>query len=411
MGQNRLIKKEDEYQSAMQRLLALMDHDLPPGSDEEAEFELLTLLIEDYERKIVPPVQVDPIEAILFRMDQQNLTRKDLQPYIGSLSKVSEVLSRKRPLSLAMIRKLHEGLGIPAEVLIKAAPAEDVDLSAEPQYDYTKFPLQEMYERGCFPNFSGGVKQLKDYAEELIRSFMQGVRADGLQPALLRAPLHQKGTRTMDEYALLAWRICVLKKARAQKLKASYQPGLITETWLRELAQLSRFETGPRVAREYLAEHGIALVIEPHFKKTYLDGAAVLDGDTPIVGLTLRHDRLDNFWFALMHELIHVQMHLTPDQGFIADNLEEKAKSAQELDADEGAREALIPAQAWDASRVKLTHELEDAKELAHELRIQPAIVAGRLRYETQQWRLLSSLIGEKGEVSKHFDPVYSGPA
>ena len=70
-----LIKTEGEYQSAMERLLALMDHDLPPGSDEEAEFELLTLLIENYEQKIVSPVDVDPIEAILFRMEQQNLTR------------------------------------------------------------------------------------------------------------------------------------------------------------------------------------------------------------------------------------------------------------------------------------------------------------------------------------------------
>lgn len=119
-----LIKTEGEYQSAMERLLVLMDHDLPPGSDEEAEFELLTLLIENYEQKIVSPVDVDPIEAILFRMEQQNLTRKDLLPYIGSMSKVSEVLSRKRALSLAMIRKLHEGLGIPANILIKAAPKE-----------------------------------------------------------------------------------------------------------------------------------------------------------------------------------------------------------------------------------------------------------------------------------------------
>jgi len=405
----RLIKTEGEYQSAMERLLALMDHDLLPGSDEEAEFELLTLLIENYERKIVPPVDADPIEAILFRMDQQNMTRKDLQPYIGSLSKVSEVLSRKRPLSLAMIRKLHEGLGIPADVLIKAAPEEQIDLTTEPQYDYTKFPLQEMLERGCFPDFRGGVKQLKEYAEELVLRFMQGVRAEGIQPALLRAPLHQKGARTMDEYALLVWRICVLKKARSQKLTGSYRPGLITESWLRDLAQLSRFETGPRNAREYLAEHGIALVIEPHFKKTYLDGAAMLDEGTPIVGLTLRHDRLDNFWFALMHELRHVQKHLTLEQGFIADNLEEKSTSVQELEADQGAREALIPAQAWDASMVKLTHDIEDAKELAHELRINVSIVAGRLRYETQQWRLLSSLIGEKGDVSKHFEPVYSG--
>jgi HTH-type transcriptional regulator/antitoxin HigA len=77
----------------------------------------------------------DPIEAILFRMDQQNLNKKDLIPYFGSLSKVSAVLSRKRSLSLAMIRKLHAGLGIPAEVLIAGSDEEGFDLGSEPQYD------------------------------------------------------------------------------------------------------------------------------------------------------------------------------------------------------------------------------------------------------------------------------------
>jgi antitoxin component HigA of HigAB toxin-antitoxin module len=114
----RLIKTESEYQSAMERLLALMSRVRVPGSDEESEFELLSLLIKAYDLSIVPPVNPDPIEAILFRMGQLNLTRKDLLPYIGSMSKVSEVLSRKRPLSITMIRKLHAGLGIPAEVLI-----------------------------------------------------------------------------------------------------------------------------------------------------------------------------------------------------------------------------------------------------------------------------------------------------
>ena len=78
---------------------------------------LLALLIHDYERRTVPPV--DLIEAILFRMNQMDLTRKDMIPYLGSESKVSEVFSGKRRLSLMMIRKLHKGLGIPLEVPIK----------------------------------------------------------------------------------------------------------------------------------------------------------------------------------------------------------------------------------------------------------------------------------------------------
>ena len=83
-------------------------------------------------------------------MDQQRLAHKDLVPYIGSMSKVSEVLSRKRPLSLAMIRRLHAGLGIPADVLI----GEGQELSVDSTVDYTKFPLAEMQERGLFASFN-----------------------------------------------------------------------------------------------------------------------------------------------------------------------------------------------------------------------------------------------------------------
>ncbi len=114
-----LIKTEKEYNLAMKRLMLLMDQELKPNSEAEAEFELLSLLIEAYERSLVPAVKPDPIEAILFRMEQQNLSRKDLIPYLGSLSKISEVLSGKRSLSLAMIRKLNQGLGISAEILLQ----------------------------------------------------------------------------------------------------------------------------------------------------------------------------------------------------------------------------------------------------------------------------------------------------
>ena len=104
--------------------------------------ELLALVIEAYERTKVEPVSPDPIDAILFRMDQMNLGKKDMVAYLGSLPKVSEVLARKRPLSLAMIRKVHKSLGIPAEILLGEGD-DDIDLRQEPQYDYSKFPWQE----------------------------------------------------------------------------------------------------------------------------------------------------------------------------------------------------------------------------------------------------------------------------
>ena len=112
-----ILKSEKEYQAALAHIESLMD--AAPGSPEEDELELFTLLVDQYETEHYPIDLPDPIDAILFRMDQEGLTRKDLLPYLGSSSKVSEVLSRKRPLSLSMMRALHAGLGIPADVLLQ----------------------------------------------------------------------------------------------------------------------------------------------------------------------------------------------------------------------------------------------------------------------------------------------------
>jgi len=113
----KVIKTEAEYEAALARVAELMD--APPGSPDEQELELFALLVEQYEQAHYPIAPPDPVEAILFRMEQEGLTRKDLTAYIGSPSKVSEVLNRKRPLSLSMIRALHKGLGIPADVLVQ----------------------------------------------------------------------------------------------------------------------------------------------------------------------------------------------------------------------------------------------------------------------------------------------------
>lgn len=113
----RPIHNEKEHRAALERLESLMDAE--PGTEEGDELEVLAALIEVYEEKHYPVDPPDPIEAIRFRMDQQGLTRRDLEPYIGSSGRVSEVLNRKRPLTLPMIRRLHEGLGIPLETLIQ----------------------------------------------------------------------------------------------------------------------------------------------------------------------------------------------------------------------------------------------------------------------------------------------------
>jgi HTH-type transcriptional regulator/antitoxin HigA len=113
----RLIKTEADYQTALEEIERLFD--AAPDTPEGDRLEVLTTLVEAYEDKHYPIPLPDPIEAIKYYMESRGLSRRDLEPYIGNRGRVSEILNRKRPLSMEMIRRLHAGLGISAEVLIQ----------------------------------------------------------------------------------------------------------------------------------------------------------------------------------------------------------------------------------------------------------------------------------------------------
>lgn len=111
------LKNEDDYQAALRRIELLFD--VQPGTNEGDELEVLSILVDHYERVHFPIESPDPIEAILFRMEQKGLQQKDLARVLGFKSRVSEVLNRRRKLTVGMIRKLSAFLNIPAEVLIR----------------------------------------------------------------------------------------------------------------------------------------------------------------------------------------------------------------------------------------------------------------------------------------------------
>ena len=111
------VKNEADYRAALEEIERLFD--AAPDTPEADRLEVLTTLVEAYEEKQYAIPLPDPIEAILYHMDSRGLSRRDLEAYIGSRARVSEVLNRKRPLTMEMIRNLHRGLGIPAEVLIQ----------------------------------------------------------------------------------------------------------------------------------------------------------------------------------------------------------------------------------------------------------------------------------------------------
>ncbi len=118
MTKLKVIRTQKDHQAALHRIEELWS--AKPGSEDHEVLQILALLVEDYEKRTVPMPEPDPIEAIRFRLEQMGKEPKDLVPILGSRSRVSEVLSGKRRLSLPMIRRLHDALQIPFEVLIPA---------------------------------------------------------------------------------------------------------------------------------------------------------------------------------------------------------------------------------------------------------------------------------------------------
>ena len=388
MNSVKVLKSAQEHRVALARIAELMDADPAEGTPEADELELLALLVDRYEEDRFPVGAPDPVEAIRFRMDQMGLRNKDLVPYIGSASKVSEVLNGKRDLSLNMVRKLSHGLGIPADVLIRDTGRMETGRSALPG---ERFPLSDMRKRGYFAGFEGSLQELREYACETVSNFVDSVPGGReLEPALLRTTAHVRSNdKTTDPFALWAWQVRVLQKAYEQRLPARYQQGTVTPEWMRRLAQLSWSEKGPHLAVEYLTKSGIHFVVERHLPKTYLDGAACRTRDgAPVVALTLRYDRTDSFWFTLLHELSHVALHIDGTREWFVDDLEAEDTSPIERDADTMASEALIPSSVWETRIPSATHHVE---QLARDLGISPSIIAGRARHETGDHRLFGT--------------------
>jgi len=392
----KVIKTEAEYGAARRRLSELMDAEA--GTPEADQLEMLAVLVEDYERKIAPIDPPDPIEAIRFRMEQAGLNQQDLVKYFGSRSRVSEILNRRRPLNIRIARALHEGLGIPADVLLRNPPKR---VSEEELVDLRQYPVKIMAKRGWFPGFSGTPQEAVVRIDELLPPFLTSF--PDVEDHITLNRQHIRSGSQMSRHALRAWRIRVLQMAKEQDL-APYRPGVINKAFMSKLVALSMLEDGPRLAKEFLARHGIALVLLKHLPKTYLDGAAMMaPWGAPVIALTLRYDRLDNFWYTLCHELAHAARHLhQTDISVFIDDLNEQGHG-REAEADDYAMAALIPADRWSEFWQHGDFNPVTVRDFARRLNIHPSIVAGRVRRELNDYRILSPLVGAK-QVRQHFD-------
>jgi HTH-type transcriptional regulator/antitoxin HigA len=242
----------------------------------------------------------------------------------------------------------------------------------------------------------------KKSTEEQVRHFIEQL-GETANCAAFKRTLKGDSYSPTTTYSLYAWLTRVVLEARNKKPNiGSFDKKVLSKSFLKELVQLSWSEYGPLLAIEYLERNGICVVIVPALKGTLVDGAALKDkDDLPIIALTLRHDRLDNFWFTLLHEVVHIWKHVKTNETFI-DDLEHSSEDKIEAEANRIARDTFIPRTVWKRSEAYISPSDLSIDLLSRELKIHPSIIAGRIRKESSNYTQFSDLIGQ-GEVRKLF--------
>ncbi len=323
----------------------------------------------------------------------QQVQRYEATDYMGaSLSRLIEV---------SKILNVHTAGGFETDQAQKGSVFSWYELD---DIVWQEFPVREMVKRKWFdlPHGASVIEHLKSY-------FMDAAGAQ------FTTALHRKkmrGTTVPNEYALLAWQARILERARTRVDQEQMPAFQFDDKWLPELVSLTKLTDGPRRARALLASKGIVLVTEEHLPGTYLDGAAMLSpSDHPVIGLTLRHDRLDNFWFVLFHELGHVFRHL--GDGLRYDFFDDDSSATAdrvEFEADQYALNNLIPDEQWDQCLSRFALSEEAVRMDADSLGIDVSIIAGRIRRERGDYTILTDLVGHRqvraqlAEVSDELD-------
>jgi len=284
------------------------------------------------------------------------------------------------------------GLSLDADIVLKTI--------ANQEFDIKNYPFKQMFQRGWFEGFAGSLNDAVLQAHNLVDGLFASAGMNVQNLALNRRSI--RSNDNFNEFALNAWHARVIAKAGYQTLASTFQRGNINDEWLRELRELSIFDNGPIKAAEFLKNSGIKFIAEPALDGTYLDGAAILTPEgIPIIAMTFRYDRLDNFWFVLMHEVAHLALHLTESDSVIFDDLDFSLEGI-EKEADEFALNALVRNDSWKKSLIRFNPTEKGIINMAESYSINPALIAGRLRREKSTYTKFNDLIGQ-GQVRKWF--------
>lgn len=327
-------------------------------------------------------------------------TQKNLAERIGI--KEQQVQRYERDLyktaNLKRLSLVCQGLSVRFEGFLDVQAESPEESSFLFGISLADFPYSEVVKKGWVE----GVQNAKGIRDEqkasgVLRYFSQS-------PALAGEVLHRKASGSVNaarRAALFMWQARILMRAEEKAHKfPQFEP--LSFDAIDHLVKLSVLEDGPLRAVEFLERHGVIVVFDEHLSKTKLDGAALsLNHKQAVIGMSLRHDRLDNFWFVLLHELGHLMRHWqkVSQFGIIDEDVGHESSELFEREADEFARNAIIADERWRSSLVRYASDPQSIIKFASRMGLHPALIAGRVRYE-RGYSLFNNLIGQ-GEVRK----------
>ena len=306
------IRSVQDLNQANDRLDQLLNSS--EGSPEREEYRSLFKLVAEYQDYNFPIKIPHGIGMIEFRLENSDLSKDDLVPLIGSKAKVSAVLSGEEPLTIPMVRALNKHLGVDLESLVGYHVIDEAD-----GIDWRKFPTKAMKELGWF---SAPSKSDKALIEKLIESAGGLVR---IPRTYCRKNFDARRNALTDIYSLQAWCQKVVGTAVAHPPANRFDKSPLGKEFLTSVASLSKTEDGPRRAIATLSEAGIALVYVEQLPEMYVDCAVMRAKEGfPVIGLTLRDESTDSFWFSVLHSVAHIWKHLSELHYFFVDDFDIK---------------------------------------------------------------------------------------
>ena len=343
----------------------------------------------------------DPGLMLIVARITRNLTQKELARNLGLKEQQVQRYEADRysSISLANFRRIARFLGVDWEMRLSDWFGDGWNIARDVSPAEVKKILKHARanrwfeaDDTTFPPDEESFNYLQRYVSDHILKYGS--------PSLLRTGLNVQDHS--EDFLLVAWKARVTR--RAEQIIAAHHVVYrqLDITWLLELAGLSQHGDGPARARDLLLRKGIVLVAEPQIPGMKVDGVAFLLEGVPVVGLTLRRDTLDNFWFTLLHEVGHVILHYRTglSTGFF-DDTDTTDVDEIELEANEFASNVLIPEERWKRTPARITKSPEVVEKFAKELGINPAIVFGRIQKERGNYTIFSNLLG-RGSVRRH---------